>query len=390
MARKLCTGNCAAGYTLAVAGEANRNARGCAGGAYPITPQSEVVEFLRGFEFTKGRIVTVESEHSAMAACIGASLAGARSFTASASNGLAYMAENVFNAGYYRLPIVLVAVNRTLGPPWNIWADQGDTLALRDAAWMQFYCESHQEVVDTLLMAFRVAEDRRILLPAMVAYDGFIISHTAAGVDLPEQEQVDRYLPLLNLPHAINHDRPTTIGGLAWPFETAAERHELNDAMMRVPEVLEEARAEFQEVFGRTPDGALATYATEDAEMILIASNSIAGTTRNVVRARREKGEKIGMIKIKMFRPFPREQLIQALGSAKKIGVIDRDHSPGSGGVFWQETATTLQGRNDLVLQNYLMGLTGSDVTAAMIDEVVDELRERTESGEPIWKGVAA
>src|SRR5574342_1080564 len=147
MTRTLCTGNYAAGHALAVAGEANREARGCAGGAYPITPQTEIIEYLRGVAFTKGRIVPVESEHSAMGVCIGASMAGARAFTASSSNGLSYMTENVFAAGYYRLPIVMIAVNRTLGPPWNIWTDQGDTLFLRDFPCVQLYCESNQEVL---------------------------------------------------------------------------------------------------------------------------------------------------------------------------------------------------------------------------------------------------
>ena len=217
MARALVTGNHAAGYALAVAGQANRDARGCAAGAYPITPQTEIIEFLRGFEFSKGRIVAVESEHSAMGVCIGASLSGARSFTASSSNGLAYMTENVFAAGYYRLPIVMIAVNRTLGPPWNIWVDQGDSLALRDAAWLQFYVEAHQDLVDTILISFRVAEDSRILLPAMVAMDGFITSHTQMVVDLPDQKLVDRYLPPCHVPHRLRSDHPTTVGGLTWP-----------------------------------------------------------------------------------------------------------------------------------------------------------------------------
>ncbi|MCB8933769.1 MAG: hypothetical protein M9921_09495 [Fimbriimonadaceae bacterium] len=390
MARKLVTGNHAAGYALATAGEANREGRGCVAGAYPITPQTEVVEYLRGVRFTKGRVIAVESEHSVMAVCIGASLAGARTFTASSSNGLAYMTENVFNAGYYRLPVVLIAVNRTLGPPWNIWADQGDSLALRDAAWLQFYCESHQEIVDTTLMAFRIAEDRRVLLPVIVGYDGFILSHTASGVELPEQEQVDRYLPLLDLPHAIDHGHPAAVGGLAWPFQTAAHRAELQEAMERVPEVLEEARAEFRDVFGRLPDGAVETFATEDAETVLVASSSLASTTRDVVRQRRERGEKVGMVKIKQFRPFPREAVRNALKGVAKVGVIDRNHSPGSGGIFWQETAASLQGVPGVMLQDYLVGITGIDATEAVVHEVVDDLQCRDTPTDPIWKGVAA
>lgn len=390
MARALETGNHAAGYALAVAGEANRAARGCAGGAYPITPQTEIIEFLRSFEFTKGRIVPVESEHSAMGVCIGASLAGARAFTASSSNGLAYMTENVFAAGFYRLPIVMIAVNRTLGPPWNIWADQGDSLALRDAPWLQFYTDSHQDLVDTILVAFRVAEDKRILLPAMVAEDGFITSHTQMSVDLPEQALVDRYLPHCVVPHRLNHAHATTIGGLTWPRETEHHRIEIQQAMERVPQVLDEALAEFEQVFGRRPHGALAAEHTEDAEVVLIACNTMAQTLRRVVNERRARGERVGMIKAKMFRPFPREEYRKAIGSAKKIGILDRNHSPGSGGIFWQEIATTFSGRSDLVVQDYLVGLGGGDVTPGIIEEILDDLTQRDTAVEPIWKEVAA
>ena len=375
---------------MAAAGEANRDARGCAGGAYPITPQSEIIEYLGAYEFTKGRIVPVESEHSAMGVCIGAALAGARAFTASSSNGLAYMAENVFAAGYYRLPIVLIAVNRTLGPPWNIWVDQGDSLMLRDAAWLQFYTDSHQDLVDTILVAFRVAEDERILLPALVATDGFVSSHTQMVVDLPEQELVDRYLPHCRVPHRLRGDHPTTIGGLTWPRETEHHRIEIQQAMERVPEVLNEAIDEFEKVFGRRPHGALAAEHTEDADMVLIACNTMARTLRNVVTDRRGKGERVGMIKSKLFRPFPRAEMLAAVGNAKKVGVLDRNHSPGSGGIFWQEVATTLRERSDVIVQDYLVGLGGGDVTPEVIDEIIDDLAGREKAGEPVWKEVAA
>ena len=390
MAKALVTGNHAAGHALALAGEANRAARGCAAGAYPITPQTEIIEYLRSFEFTKGRIVPVESEHSAMGVCIGASLAGARSFTASSANGLAYMTENVFAAGYYRLPIVMIAVNRTLGPPWNIWADQGDSLALRDAAWLQFYVDSHQELVDTILVAFRIAEDQRVLLPALVAMDGFITSHTQMVVDLPEQELVDRYLPHCEVPHRLRQDRPTTVGGMTWPRETEHHRIEIQQAMERVPEVLEEALDEFATVFGRRPDGAVAANHTEDADTVLFACNTMARTLRRVVQERRKKGEKVGMVKNKLFRPFPREAVAAAIGPATKVGVLDRNHSPGSGGIFWQEIVTSLRHRPEVLVQDYLVGLGGGDVTPAFIDEIIDDLQARTRSEEPVWKEVAA
>ncbi len=386
MARTLVTGNHAAGHTLALAGEANRNARGCCAGAYPITPQTEIIEYLGAFEFSKGRVVAVESEHSAMGVCIGASLSGARAFTASSSNGLAYMVENVFAAGYYRLPIVMIAVNRTLGPPWNIWVDQGDSLMLRDAPWLQFYCDSHQDLVDTTLMAFRIAEDERVMLPVLVAMDGFVTSHTEMVVDLLEQDKVDEFLPPCHVPHRIRHDHPKTIGGLTWPRETEHHRIEIQRAMECVPAVLAEVIDEFERVFGRRPAGSFAVEQTEDADTVLIACNTMARTLKNVVKARRDRGEPVGMVRAKMFRPFPREELLAAIGSAKRVGVLDRNHSPGSGGIFWQEIATTLRERPDVLLQDYLVGLGGGDVTQEVIEEIIDDLHARSESGAPAWK----
>jgi pyruvate/2-oxoacid:ferredoxin oxidoreductase alpha subunit len=324
-----------------------------------------------------------------MAVCIGASLNGARSFTASSSNGLAYMVENVYAAGYYRLPIVMIAVNRTLGPPWNIWVDQGDSLMMRDAAWLQFYTESHQDLVDTILVAFRVAEDPRILLPAIVAQDGFVTSHTQMVVDLPEQALVDRYLPHCNVPHRLNHATPATVGNMAWPRETQHHRQQIQEAMEMVPTVYAEAIDEFEKVFGRRPGGAIETEGTEDADTIFVAVNTMASTLRHVVKERRANGEKVGMIKLKTFRPFPRAELLAAIGGAKKVGVLDRNHSPGSGGVFWNEIAATLQGRG-VVVQDYLVGLGGGDVTPNVISGIVDDLALRSVSSEPVWKEVTA
>jgi pyruvate/2-oxoacid:ferredoxin oxidoreductase alpha subunit len=390
MSRTLATGNHVAGHALALAGEANRNARGCCAGAYPITPQTEIIEYLSGFQFTKGRIVLVESEHSAMGVCMGAALAGARTFTASSSNGLAYMTENVFAAGYYCLPTVMIAVNRTLGPPWNIWVDQGDSLMLRDAAWLQFYCDSHQDLADTILLAFRVAEDQRVMLPVIVAMDGFVTSHTQMVVDLPSQEQVDAFLPQCVIPHGLKHDHPSTFGGLTWPSETELHRYEIQQSMENVIPVLEEARDEFEDVFKRRPAGALELFETDDAEIILIACNTMARTLHNVIIERRSKGEKIGMIRLKLFRPFPREELLAAIGPAGRVGVLDRNHSPGSGGIFWQEVATTLMGKPDVLLQDYLVGLGGGDVTPANINAIIDDLKQRETASEPEWKDTTA
>jgi pyruvate/2-oxoacid:ferredoxin oxidoreductase alpha subunit len=389
MPTELVTGNYAAGYALSVSGEANRQARGAACGIYPITPQTEIVEYVAKFPFSKGRVVPVESEHSAMGVSIGASLAGARSFTASSSNGLAYMVENIMVAGFYRLPIIMVAVNRTLGPPWNIWADQGDTLMLRDFPWLQFYCENNQEVLDTTLLAFRLAEDHRILLPTLVAMDAFIVSHTQSETDLPEQAVVDSYLPPLDLPHRMCHEKPTTMGGLAWPHETVSHRLEIDVAMRRVPAVFEECRQSFLDTFDRDPGAAIQTFRTEDADTILVATGTIATTARELVRQRREKGEKVGLLKIKMFRPFPEAAICAACESASRIGVLDRNYAAGIGGVFWQDLRAAFQGKRDkLIIQDYLTGIGGGDVTSSMLDEVLADLMPRKRAEAPIWLGI--
>jgi pyruvate/2-oxoacid:ferredoxin oxidoreductase alpha subunit len=386
--QQLVTGNHAAGHALSLAGEANRTARGAVCGIYPITPQTEIVEFVAKYPFSKGRVIPVESEHSAMGVCIGAALNGARAFTASSSNGLAYMAENVMVAAFYRLPIVMVAVNRTLGPPWNIWADQGDTLLFRDFAWIQLYCDSNQDVADTTMLAFRVAEDPRILLPVMVCMDAFIVSHTAMETELASQEQLDRFLPPCQVPHHIDLDRPFTAGGMSFPQETLSQRLDLDEAMKRVPAVLEEHRGQFREVFGRSVDGAVVSSHTGDAEIILIASGTVAITAGQIVEKRRAKGEKIGMIRIKMFRPFPADEIRKLCRNTRKIGVLDRNYAAGIGGIFCHEVKAGLQGHSDVLVQGYLTGVGGGDVIPEMVQEVIADLSQRRLAGPPVWKGI--
>ncbi|MGO8685118.1 MAG: pyruvate ferredoxin oxidoreductase [Thermoleophilia bacterium] len=385
MTKAVVTGNLAAGHTLVAAGEANRVARGCCGGGYPITPQTEIIEHVMGASFSKGSFVAVESEHSAMAVCIGASLAGARSFTASSSNGLLYMTENVFAAGLGRLPIVMVVANRTVGPPWNIWVDHGDSLALRDAPWLQFYCDSHQDLVDTILLAFRVAEDPRVLLPAMVTEDGFLLSHTSMVVDLPPQELVDAYLQPLDLSLRLRADRPRTFGQMMPPRETVRHREEIQAAMERVPAVLTEARDEFARVFGRRPLGAIEAEHTQDADTVLIAAGTTVSTLRRIVETRRSAGENVGFVQLKLFRPFLRDELVQAIGSAQRVAVLDRDHSPGSGGILWNEIATSLRERPDVLLQGYIVGLGGGEVDPPLIELVLDDLAGRERAQAPIF-----
>jgi pyruvate/2-oxoacid:ferredoxin oxidoreductase alpha subunit len=387
---QLVTGNHAAGHALSRAGEANRTARGAVCGIYPITPQTEIVEYVASYPFSKGRVIPVESEHSAMGVCIGASLNGARAFTASSSNGLAYMAENVMVAAFYRLPIVMVAVNRTLGPPWNIWADQGDTLLFRDFAWIQLYCDSNQDVADSTMLAFRLAEDPRILLPVMVCMDAFIVSHTAMETELGTQEQLDRFLPPCRIPQHLDLDRPFTAGGMSFPQETLSQRLDLDEAMQRVPAVLEEHRGNFLEIFGRSVDGAVVGSHTGDAEIILIASGTVAITVGQIVKNRRAAGEKIGMIRVKMFRPFPADEVRDLCRNTSKIAVLDRNYAAGTGGVFCHEVKAAMQGHGDCLVQGYLTGVGGGDVIPEMVQEIIADLEQRSHSGPPVWKGIDA
>ncbi|HET6348626.1 MAG TPA: pyruvate ferredoxin oxidoreductase, partial [Candidatus Krumholzibacteria bacterium] len=270
MSQHLISANHAAAEATILAARANRTARGFCSGVYPITPQTECIERLCSVEIEKGDVVRVESEHSAMGVCIGGALSGARTFTASSSNGLAYMAENVFAAGFFRLPIVMMAVNRTLGPPWNIWVDHGDTLMLRDAGWIQFYCEDNQEVFDTVLLAYRLAEDARVFLPVMVCQDAFVLSHTMMMTDIPTQEQVDRFLPALDLPFRIT-DVPRVVGELDFPHQTEMHRQQHIDAMKQVIPVYARVQDEFESIFGRRPPDVVVPYRMDDAEIAIVS-----------------------------------------------------------------------------------------------------------------------
>ena len=390
MGMQLVTGNHAAGHSMSRAGEANRGARGCVCGIYPITPQTEIVEYVARFPFSRGRVIPVESEHSAMGVCIGASMNGARAFTASSSNGLAYMAENVMVASFYRLPVVMAVVNRTLGPPWNIWADQGDSLMFRDFAWAQLYCDTIQDVADTTLLAFRVAEDPRVLLPVMVCMDGFILSHTSMEVELAEQEQADRFLPPCEIPHHLDNAHPFTTAGMTMPNETLAHRVDLAEAMAQVPAVFEEHRARFGEVFGREVSGAVTAYRVEDAESVFITSGTISTTVRDVVDERRARGERVGMIRVKLFHPFPADEVRRLCAGARRVGVLDRNYAAGSGGIFWKEVLVALGCRGGLLVQGYLTGVGGVDVLPATVHGVMDDLAARESAGPPAWIGVKA
>ena len=380
MSRELVSANHACAMAVTLAARANRTARGFGSGVYPITPQTECIEYLCKQEIEKGHVVRVESEHSAMAVCMGAALAGQRTFTASSSNGLAYMAENVYAAAFYRLPVVMMAVNRTLGPPWNIWVDHGDTLMLRDSGWIQLYCEDNQEVADTTLLAYRLAEDRRVLLPVLVCQDAFVLSHTMMMTDFPAQDAVDRFLPPLDLPHRIA-DRPRVVGGLDFPRETEVHRKELAAAMAEVPAVYDEVCDAFEREFGRRPAGAVVPYRVEDAEVVVVSMGTTASTVRAAVDAARARGIRAGAVRVRMFRPLPVGTLTRHLSRAHRIAVIDRDISPGMGGVLWSELLACTP--RDSIVQGYMMGLGGGDIREEHVARVIDDVLARPRAGRP-------
>jgi pyruvate/2-oxoacid:ferredoxin oxidoreductase alpha subunit len=382
MSRQLISANHAAAEATILAARANRTARGFCSGVYPITPQTECIERLCGATIEKGNVVRVESEHSAMGVCIGGALSGARTFTASSSNGLAYMVENVFAAGFFRLPVVMMAVNRTLGPPWNIWVDHGDTLMLRDAGWIQFYCEDNQEVFDTILLAYRLAEDARIYLPVMVCQDAFVLSHTMMMTDVPAQEEVDRFLPALDLSFRVS-DQPRVVGGLDFPHQTEMHREQHIEAMKRVPVVYAEIQGEFEKAFGRRPPDAVVPYRMDDAEIAVVSMGTTAATVRTAVDAARKRGVKAGGLRVRMFRPLPEHAIATALRACKRVAVMDRDLSPGLGGILWGETRGLAGPKT--VVQNYLVGLGGGDIRPEHVDWIIQDVSARDRAGDPVF-----
>jgi pyruvate/2-oxoacid:ferredoxin oxidoreductase alpha subunit len=378
---ELISANHAAATAAALAGSANRSGRGFCSGLYPITPSTECMELLCAKEIQKGEVVRVESEHSAMAVCIGAAAAGARTFTASSANGLVYMAENAVAAALLRLPIVMMVANRTLGPPWNVWADHGDALMLRDSGCVQFYCADNQEVLDTVLCAYRLAEDRRVLLPVIVCQEAFVLSHTVAQIEVPAQGEVDRFLPPLDLPARLGAT-PRVVGGIDTPHVTEVHRAQHHAAMGRVWAVYAEVQDAFEEVFGRRPADPVVPYRVEDAETVIVSMGTIASTVQRVVDARRARGERVGALRVRTFRPFPADVLARLLGGASRIAVLDRDISLGFGGVLWGE-ARGVAPREALV-QGYMVGLGGGDPRPEHVDAIVDDLLLRRAAGAPV------
>ena len=360
--------------------------------AYPITPQTQVVEVLSEMCASgelAARYIKVESEHSAMAACVGASAAGVRAFTASSSHGLVYMHEMLHWAAGGRLPIVMANVNRALGPGWNIWVDQSDSLSQRDTGWIQLYCETNQEVLDTTIQAFRLAE--AVDLPVMVVLDAFYLSHTAEPVDIPEQALVDEFLPKRNATHRLDTADPHAFGALVRPEDYTEMRHDQQLAMARAMNAFDAIEQDWARLTGRSWP-ALEAYRADDADLLLITSGTITSTARDVIDERRAAGDRIGLVKMKMFRPFPTAALRTALRGVRRVAVLDRNVSPGHGGIFAEEIRSALYDMpldDRPMLFGYVLGLGGRDVTPAVINDVIDRTRAAVSpEREDLWVGV--
>ena len=354
--------------------------------AYPITPQSPIYEKLSEWDgqgVLGGRMMRVESEHSAMAACISASLTGVRTFTATASQGLALMHELLHFASGMRVPIVMVNVNRSLAAPWSFWSDQTDSLSQRDTGWLQFYVADNQEALDTVIQAFKIAET--IFLPAMVALEAFYISHFMEPVDVPDQELVDQFLLPFEPAFKLDVDNPAAFSQTVTQSQYAQFRIQRHRAMEDALEVAGEVDTEYKKRFGRGY-GLLEPYRLEDAETVLVTAGTIGCTARVAIDELREEGKKVGMLRIRLFRPFPKEQLITSLRHAKKIAVIERNLSPGQEGVFCEELKSALYSRvNGIPVCGFVLGLGGTNVSPLHIKKVFAMTEQMNEAPlEPI------
>ena len=355
--------------------------------AYPITPQTAIYEKLSEWEASgilKGIMMRTESEHSAMASCIAASLTGVRTFTATSSQGLALMHEMLHFASGCRVPVVMANVNRLLAAPWGFWADQTDSLSQRDTGWIQIYAENGQEALDSVIQAYKIAE--KVYLPAMVAIEAFFVSHFMETIDLPDQDTVDRFLPPLDLPHRFDMDRPGFLVPVVTQELYRDYRHKTFVSMNEVKDVAAQVDGEFRSLFGRGY-GVVEAVMLEDADVVLVTAGSITSTARVALKSLREKGHKIGLLKIRLFRPFPSEMIRKALAGKKKVGVIDRNISMGSGGIFCQEMRGVLAGVSPQpVTYSYIAGIGGTDVDVKAIESIAMDLMKRVGPADgPLW-----
>jgi pyruvate/2-oxoacid:ferredoxin oxidoreductase alpha subunit len=375
----LLTGNHAVAW-------AARLARPKVAPVYPITPQTPVLELLTDFQARgefDAEIITVESEHSVMSACIPASLAGVRVFTATASQGLLLMHELLHYAAGARAPIVMANVNRTVASPWAFWPDQTDSLAQRDTGWIQYYVETAQEALDTVLQAYRVAE--QVLLPALVNLDAFYVSHALEPVRLPSQETVDAYLPPFQPPHRLDTAHVESWGNVVSQDMFYRHRQATEEAMARVPGLAADADREWAGHVQRSW-GVVERYRCEGAATVIVTLGSMCGTARDAVDAMRAAGQAVGLVKLRLFRPLPVAALRAALAGVADVVVLDRNHSPGIGGILHQELRAALYGLPQAPrIHGLLAGVGGVNVPVDKIRDFVQGVAGTPALPESLW-----
>ena len=355
--------------------------------AYPITPQSSVAEKLSELVdkgTLKANYIRVESEHTAMSAAITAQLTGVRAATATSSVGLALMTEVLGMASGCRVPIVMPVVNRALAAPWSLWCDHQDTMTVRDTGWLQFYCENVQDVFDLTIAAYRIAEDKRVQTPAMVALDGFFLSHSMQKLLIPEQAEIDAFIgPYIPKNLRLDPKDPVIINNLTPSDEMTEMRWQQMMGMKNAETVIDEVFQEFEKTFGRR-HSAVEGYCMEDAEEAVVSLGSMSGTAKYVIDQLRAQGRKAGALKVVSFRPFPYQKVREALGNTRKIAVIDRTAGlGGQGAPLWTETAAAMKDSGKPVI-NYIAGLGGRDVSMYTIENIFADLAENNGSS-PVW-----
>ncbi len=342
--------------------------------AYPITPQTHIVEALGEMAGSRNlqpcEFINVESEFAALSVAIGASAAGARAYTATASQGLLYMAEAVYNASGLGLPIVMTIGNRAIGAPINIWNDHSDSMALRDAGWIQLYAETNQEAADQHIQAFRLAEE--LSCPVMVCMDGFILTHAYEPVDIPVQQQVDDWLPAFDPRQVLDPAEPISIGAMVGPEAFLEVRYLAHHKQVRALERIPQLSEDFRKSFGRDSGGLLRSYRVENAETIVVALGSVNGTIQEVVDEMRVHGHSIGSLSITCFRPFPREALRAALAGARRVVVIEKSLAVGSGGILSADVQMALAGRGTR-LYTVIAGLGGRAITRTSLQRCFEQ-----------------
>ncbi len=355
--------------------------------AYPITPQTHIVEDLSQFiadgEIPNCEYVNVESEFSAISALVGSSATGARSYSATTSQGLLLMHEVLFNAAGMRLPIIMTVANRAVSAPINIWNDHQDAISQRDTGWLQLYAEDLQESADMLPQIFKVAEDKDVLLPGMACMDGFILSHVYAPLVLLEQDLTDEFLPTYDPENVLDPANPMSFGAFAAPDTYEEFRFLQEQAMQKALPKIEAVAKEFGEIYGRFHGGLIDEYLTDDAEVIIMAMGSILGTIKDVVDEYRARGEKIGVLKVRSFRPFPQEQIRKAIKDAAAVAVFDKNISLGTneGALFTETKSCMYNSRCDIPIIGYTVGHGGRDIPKESVAKIIEEAKKVASSG---------